>query len=60
MEISIKISGNKGGTRTERELDVNHRELHTVAHRAVMKFFEDPINKKRKRDITDMWIHIKK
>ena len=42
----------------DREFVVKGGDWQTVVHRAVIQFFEEPLNKKRKRHITRMVIII--
>lgn len=57
MIRTVKIKA-YGKTPFDRELTVKGGDWHTLAHRAVMQFFEEPLNKKRKRNVTRMVITI--
>ena len=59
-KITIKTYGLKASARTERELQVQAGDFHTAAHMAVIEFFEEPINKKRKKNVDNVLINIKK
>ena len=44
----------------DREFEVKGGDFHTAAHRAVVQFFSEELNRKRKRNINCLVIQIEK